>query len=121
MRQADLFGMWLAAIPVVAWGAPLGAWIAARMTARMLVGLALTIATLEIASTIVFLDDLRTNRALAIYATAGAAISIAGITLLANNRQHLFKLVDVDRSESLKRTSVEVAPTYQRDISGDDL
>lgn len=120
LAQADLFGMWLAAIPIVAWGAPAGAWVAARMTPRMLLGLALTVAAAEIISTLIFLDDLRTDPVLAIYAAVGAIVAIAGITLLAQRSRELFGLSGVDYSESLKRSSVEVAPTYQRDIAGDD-
>jgi hypothetical protein len=33
----DLFGLWIAAVPVVAWGAPFGSWLAAQMTTRRLV------------------------------------------------------------------------------------
>ena len=47
----DLFGLWLAAVPVVAWGAPAGAWAAARMSARTLVVFAGVLAATEMLTT----------------------------------------------------------------------
>ena len=119
LRQADLFGMWLAAVPIVAWGAPLGAWIAGRMNARTLVGLALLVAVAEIVSTIIFLGELRTDATLAIYAVVGTVVALVGISTLAGRRRDLFSLAEVDWSAAITRTSVEVTPNYRRDIEGD--
>lgn len=114
--RADLFGMWLAAVPIVAWGAPIGAWVASRMSPRALVILALSVAAAEVVSTVLFLDSLRNDVALVIYSVIGAVVAVGGITLLAANRQRLFGLPPVDLSTRLTRSSVEAAPNYQREL-----
>lgn len=81
-RQFDLFGMWIAAIPVVAWGAPLGSLLAARLPARILIRIVVTLAALEVLTTILFLDDLRSNVALTGYFIAASLIVIGGILAL---------------------------------------
>lgn len=115
-QRGDLYGMWLAAVPVVAWGAPLGAWVAARMTARALAGLALTVAVAEVLSTIIFLDPLRSDPVLAIYGVVGLVVAIGGVMALAANRHRLFGLPPVDLSSRLTRTSVEASPDYKRKL-----
>ena len=114
----DLFGMWLAAIPIVAWGAPLGAWVASRLSARALVIFALSIAAAEVVSTALFLTELRTDAALAAFAVVGLIVSIGGISLLAASRQRLFGLPPVSVSSLLTRSGLETAPTYR--IDGED-
>jgi uncharacterized membrane protein YfcA len=111
--RADLFGMWLAAVPVVAWGAPLGAWVASRLSPSALVRLALAVAVAEVVSTILFLDQLRSDPVLAIYAVAGLAVATGGVMALAANRHRLFGLPPIQPSTRLTRTSVEVAKDYQ--------
>ena len=115
-RQADLYGMWLAAVPIVAWGAPTGAWIASRMSAKALVMLALVVAAAEVISTAIFLDALRNDPALAVYSIVGLIVAIGGVMLLATNRQRLFGLPPVDLSTKLTRTSVEASKNYQREL-----
>ncbi|MEM9562375.1 MAG: sulfite exporter TauE/SafE family protein [Actinomycetota bacterium] len=116
-RRGDLYGMWLAAVPVVAWGAPLGAFVASRMSSRALVTLALTVAVAEVVSTVVFLDQLRTDPVLAVYGLVGLVVAIGGVMALAANRHRLFGLPPVDLSTQLTRSSVEAAPDYQRRLS----
>ncbi len=115
-RQADLYGMWLAAVPIVAWGAPLGAWVASRMSPRALVGLALVVAAAEVISTVLFLDPLRSDRALAAYSLIGLVVAIGGVMALAANRHRLFGLPPIDLSTRLTRGSVEAANNYQREL-----
>ena len=115
-RQADLFGMWLAAVPIVAWGAPIGAWVASRMSPRALVMLALSIAAAEVLSTIIFLDSLRTDLALAVYSVIGLIVAIGGVMVLAANRQRLFGLEPISPSTRLTRTSVETAENYHEGL-----
>ncbi len=119
-RRADLYGMWLAAVPVVAWGAPLGAWAASRMSSRALVTLAITVAVAETLSTVIFLDQLWTDPALAVYGAIGLVVAIGGVMALAANRHRLFGLPPVDLSTRLTRSSVEAAPDYQRRLSRPD-
>lgn len=116
VRQADLYGMWLAAVPIVAWGAPTGAWVASRMSARALVLLALVVAAAEIISTAIFLDALRTDVALAAYSVLGLIVALGGVMVLAANRHRLFGLPPVDLSTKLTRTSVEASKNYQQEL-----
>ena len=74
---ADLFGMWLAAVPVVAIGAPLGSWAAQRVRQSWLVGFIVSLAAVEIATTAVFVEELRGDVRLVGFAIAG--LSVAGL------------------------------------------
>ena len=57
----DLFGIWIAAAPIVVWGAPLGAWVAAKVSERLVIRFVATMALLEVITTAFFLDDLRSD------------------------------------------------------------
>jgi uncharacterized membrane protein YfcA len=81
--QADLYGLWLAAAPVVAWGAPLGSWVASRLPERVLIGFVALMALTELVTTLIFLDALRTNPALAAYGVIGLAAALAGTIWIA--------------------------------------
>ena len=116
-QRADLFGMWLAAVPVVAWGAPLGAWVASRMSSRALVTLTLVVAGAEVISTAIFLEPLRTDPVLATYAVVGLVVAVGGVMALAANRHRLFGLPPVALSTRLTRVSVEASPDYQRKLT----
>jgi uncharacterized membrane protein YfcA len=72
----DEFGLWLAAVPIVAWGAPIGSFVAARASDRALVRFVIALATLEVASTAIFLPELHRD---AVLITA----SIVGLTITA--------------------------------------
>ena len=110
--QLDLFGMWLAAIPMVTWGAPLGSSFAARVSARTLVLFVAVLAALETVSTIIFLDELRTNPALAVYAVLGAVVLFGALGWIARNRGHVLGLPGVALEASLTRRRLDVSPDY---------
>lgn len=112
-RQADLFGMWLAAAPVVTWGAPFGAFVASRLSTASLVRLAVVLAASEVISTLIFLEPLRTDRALQLYAVVGAIIAVGGLAALAANRRRLFGLPEVTMSTLLTRGTTEVSDDYR--------
>lgn len=112
-READLFGMWLAAVPVVAWGAPFGAFVASKLSTAALVRLAVVLAASEVISTIIFLEPLRSDRPLQLYAVAGALLAVGGLAALAANRRRLFGLPDVSVSTLLTRNTTEVSTKYQ--------
>ncbi len=116
VRQADLFGMWLAALPVVAWGAPIGSLVAARMSANSLVKLVVALAAAETLSTVVFLEDLRTDRQLLGFGFVALVVSLGGLTLVARNRQRLFGLPPLRPGTLLTRGNVEVAAGYLEDL-----
>lgn len=77
--QFDLYGIWLAAAPIVVWGAPLGAWVAAKVSERVVIAFVATMALLEVATTALFLDALRTNIVLLIFGVVGLALAYLGV------------------------------------------
>lgn len=112
----DLFGLWIAAFPVVAWGAPLGSWAASRMTSRGLVAFAISLSVAELVSTAVFLDDLHALGGLTAYALVGLATALAGLYFLARYRRHIFRLPGLSTDETLTRGHLDVVPGYQRQL-----
>lgn len=82
----DLRGLWLAAVPVVAWGAPLGTYVAHHLREDRLVLLLGVLALIEVTSTIVLVEALHTDVALVTYGVASLAIVITGIRLLTRRR-----------------------------------
>ncbi len=118
--KADLFGLWLAAAPVVAWGAPLGSWVAVRLRTRQLVLFVAALAAIEIVTTAIFLTELREDPALAAYAIAGAAVLGAGLWWLAVNRRRFFALGALEVDRSLSRGHLDVAPDYRGALEQDD-
>jgi len=112
VRQADMFGMWLAALPVVAWGAPLGSWAASKLRSRQLVVLVIALGVLEVLSTVIFVDELRSDVGLAIYAAVGLAVVVGGLSWLARHRQQLFGLPAFSSHATLRRPDVDVANKY---------
>ncbi|MDH3499608.1 MAG: hypothetical protein OEM97_05765 [Acidimicrobiia bacterium] len=91
-RQYDTFGLWLAAVPVIVWGAPLGAWVAHIMTERRLIMFVAGMAPLEVVSTAIFLDDLRTDGAPVLYGLVGLIGAIAAISFLSRRRHSMLRL-----------------------------
>jgi len=63
----DLFGIWLAAAPVVVWGAPFGAWLASKVSDRTIIWFVGSMAILEVLTTAIFLEQLHTDVVLASY------------------------------------------------------
>ena len=78
----DLFGIWLAAAPIVVWGAPLGAWLAARVSERIVIAFVGAMALLEVLTTAIFLDQLRTDFVLLGYALVGLVVVWWAVTRL---------------------------------------
>ncbi len=117
--QADLTGMWLAAIPVVAWGAPLGSLLASRVSDRQLVGFVVFLALTEVVSTVVFLEPLRTDPALAIYGIAGLLAATGGLAYLQRNRVSVLGLPAIDGSESFGRSDLDVGKGFRRQLEED--
>ena len=84
--RADLLGLWLAAVPVVVWGAPLGSWAAARVRERWLVTFVACLAALEVASTILLVEDLRSNGWMIAYMAVGLVALPSLLLFLARRR-----------------------------------
>ena len=90
--QADLLGFWLAAVPVVVWGAPLGTWVVHILRERRLIIFVGLLALAEVATTVIFLDDLRSNTALLAYFIGGLALALVGVRVLRRHRRAILGL-----------------------------
>lgn len=87
--RADLFGFWLAAVPVVVWGAPLGTWVVHILHERRLIIFVGVLAFAEVMTTIIFLDDLRSNGALLGYFIGGLVVALVGVRVLRRYRREI--------------------------------
>ena len=114
----DVAGFWLAAVPIVAWGAPLGAYVASRTRVRHLVLFAIGLALVEVVSTAVLLDDLHTSLALLAYALVGFVVVLSILYLLVRYREAIFRLASFDASRPMTRSRIEVAPDFADDLRG---
>lgn len=90
--EADLFGLWLAAVPVVVWGAPLGTWVVHLLREERVIAFVGVLAAVEVVTTAVLLDDLWSDVALASYFVGGMVVAIAGIALLRRYRRVILGL-----------------------------
>lgn len=88
--QADLFGIWLAAAPIVVWGAPLGSWVASVLPEKVLIRFVAALAASEVVTTVIFLDALHTDRALMLYSAVGLALALTGTRWLAERGASVF-------------------------------
>ena len=114
----DLFGLWLAAAPVVAFGAPLGAWVSSLVTDRQLVRFVVGLAVAETVSTIVFLDGLLVDPdpALIAYAVIGGVVMVAGLNALKRNRRRILGLPGVDTASPFTRERLDVGARFRDDL-----
>ncbi len=88
-QEYDLLGLWLAAVPIVVWGAPLGAYVVHRLREEWLVTFLALLALTEVVSTVVLLEDLRTDPPLIIYGLVGLIVVIAGVRWVSTHRDLL--------------------------------
>ncbi len=92
---AGLLGLWLAAIPVVVWGAPLGTYAAHVVREERLIVFVGLMAAVEVISTAILLDELRHDPLLVAYTAGGLAVTLVGVRLLARHRRRLLALPTV--------------------------
>ncbi|MGI9595478.1 MAG: TSUP family transporter [Acidimicrobiales bacterium] len=88
--SADLLGLWLAAVPVVVWGAPLGSFAASLVREDHLVRFVAVLATIEVVTTFLLVSELRTDAALIAYMIVGLLVLPAGLILMRRNRRSIF-------------------------------
>lgn len=114
----DLFGLWLAAAPVVAFGAPLGSWVSSLATDRQLVRFVIALALLETASTIIFLEGLiiDPDPALIVYSIVGAIVVITGLWACKEYRRQLLGLPPVDLSQPFTRSRLDAGPEFREQL-----
>ena len=88
-EEYDLLGLWLTAVPIVVWGAPLGAYVVHRLREQWLVMFLALLATTEVVSTVILLEDLRTDPALIAYGLVGLVVAIVGVRWVSAHRELL--------------------------------
>lgn len=88
-EPADLFGLWMAAVPVVIWGAPLGALAASLVSESVLVRFVAALAAFEVATTVVLVPEIRTEWRLAVALGVGLVATPAIVIGLAHQRELL--------------------------------
>ena len=88
--RSDLLGLWLAAVPVVVWGAPLGSLVASLVEERHLVRFVALLAAVEVATTVVLVPELRTEPALILYLAVGLAGLPAAFIYGQRHRRRVF-------------------------------
>lgn len=88
--RTDLLGLWLAAVPVVVWGAPLGSFVASLVREANLVRFVALLATIEVITTFLLVPELRTEPALMAYLVGGLAVVPAGLLLMRRHRRRIF-------------------------------
>ncbi len=112
----DLAGLWLAAVPVVAWGAPLGSLVASRVTDRQLVAFVMLLAAIEVISTIVFLEELRTDVALVIFGVVALVATVVGLAWVQRRRNAVLGLDGIDPEESFVRSTLDVGNKFRDEL-----
>ena len=92
----DLFGFWLAAVPVVVWGAPLGSWFVHRIREQTVVRFVAVLAAVEMVTTFVLVDELRSDPGLIAYVAGGLVVLPGAVVALARRRERLLGLTPAD-------------------------
>ena len=77
---------------MVVWGAPLGTWLASVLHEDRLVAFVGVMAAVEVATTVIFLDQLHSDPALIAYAVGGLVCCFTGVRLLVRHRHRLLGL-----------------------------
>ncbi len=88
----DLFALWLAAVPIVVWGAPLGTWVVSRVSEHRLVAFVAMLAGLEVVTTLILVEEIRQDPALLAYTIGGLVLIPPFVRWLAASRHRLLDL-----------------------------
>lgn len=119
-QRFDLFGLWIAAVPVVAWGAPLGSWVTSKMSDRRLVMFVVALAGAEVLTTIIFLEELRTDAQLLIFSVISLVVLFGGLGWLQANRVKILQLDPVAGGTTLTRSGLDIGPKYREQLEKKD-
>lgn len=105
----DLYGLWLAAAPVVGFGAPLGSWLASKISDQSLAKIVVGLASIEVLTTAVFLSELRSDLGLALYACVGLLGFCTALAVVFKRRHRLLAIapLDTDRTLLPRRASLD--------------
>lgn len=112
LSTTDLFGMWLAAIPVVVIGAPMGSWLASRVSSSVLTYFIAALSALEVISTAAFLEDLRTNRGVLLFSVIGLVAVVYVVKSLLAVRSQIAATRD-PQCHSIRRLDLELGMAAQ--------
>ena len=91
-ERYDLLGLWLAAVPIVVWGAPLGTYVVHLLEEHRLIAFVGMLAAVEVISTFILLDDLHDDPALIAYCVGGLITVAVGVRLLHRYRREILDL-----------------------------
>ncbi|MGI9600632.1 MAG: sulfite exporter TauE/SafE family protein [Acidimicrobiales bacterium] len=118
----DLFGFWLAAIPVAVFGAPLGAWASSKVTDRQLVRFVVALALAEVIGTVFFLEGLLfdPDAALITFAVVGGLVMVTSLVLLKRYRRQILGLPPVDIEQSFTRDRLDTGPGFREQLLDED-
>ncbi|MFK8025446.1 MAG: sulfite exporter TauE/SafE family protein [Ilumatobacter sp.] len=119
-QRFDLFGLWIAAVPVVAWGAPLGSWVTSKLSDRRLVVFVVALAAAEVLTTIIFLDELRSDGALVAFGVVGMIVLFGGLGWLQRNRVRILQLDPVAGDTTFTRSGLDFGPRYREQLGERD-
>ena len=88
----DLFALWLAAVPIVVWGAPIGSLVIARVRESRLVAFVAALAAVEVLTTLVLVKQIRQEPALLLTTIAGLAAIPLLVSALGRAKHQLLGL-----------------------------
>ncbi len=108
----DLFGLWVAAVPIVAWGAPLGSWVTSRLGDRPLVLVVVALAALEVATTVAFVTELHDDPALVAFSATSAVMLLGCFAWVQRNRVRLLRLSGLDADTTLRRAGIDLGDRF---------
>lgn len=89
--RSDIFGMWVAAVPIVVWGAPLGTHFVHRLGERRLIQFLAGMAGIEVVTTAIFLPGLWTNPFLLGYGALGMVCALGLVHWLHASRARILR------------------------------
>lgn len=119
-QRFDLFGLWIAAVPVVAWGAPLGSWVTSKLSDRRLVAFVVALAAAEVITTVIFLDALRDDPQLVVFSLVSLVVLFGGLGWLQANRVKILQLDPVAGGTTLTRSGLDIGPKYREQLEEKD-
>ena len=93
--------------------------MSSRATDRQVVKFVIVLAAAEFISTLVFLDELRTDPTLALFGGVILVGTLVSLWFVSEHRHRLLNLPPLDVERSHTRGSVDVGPKFKRQLRGD--
>lgn len=105
VARFDLWGLWIAAVPAVIWGAPLGTMFVHALNEKHLIAFLAIMASIEVVSTAIFLPQLRTDPWLLTYAIVGLVVSAVAVRWMHRKRDRLLGTAGPTHVEEMLRAA----------------